>query len=118
SVPGGGTSIELWLPAMATDVNAEDSSSSVVTPLPAQQEGAATLPPVGDGRLILVVDDETGVRSVTSGFLRRAGYEVLEASSGAEALAMVEGRPEISLVVMDVMMPGMNGDEAARRIHV
>lgn len=118
SVPGGGTSIELWLPAMATDVNAEDSSSFVVTPLPAQQERAATLPPVGDGRLILVVDDETGVRSVTSGFLRRAGYEVLEASSGAEALAMVEGRPEISLVVMDVMMPGMNGDEAARRIHV
>lgn len=116
SVPGGGTSIELWLPAMAEDENAAEPS--VVTPLPVTQERSSSLPPVGDGRLILVVDDEMGVRSVTAGFLRRAGYDVLEASSGAEALTMVENRPEISLVVMDVMMPGMNGDEAARRIQV
>lgn len=113
SVPGGGTSIELWLPAMAADVS---PTPATVTPLSIVPDRPA-LPDVQPGRKILVVDDEAGVRAVTAGFLRRAGYDVLEASSGAEALNMVQAEQNISLVVMDVMMPGMNGDEAARRIQ-
>lgn len=76
-----------------------------------------TLAATPQGRAILVVDDEPGVRAVTAGFLSRAGYEVLESASGAEAVETVRNRPDIALVVMDVMMPGMNGGEAAQRIH-
>ncbi|OUJ01084.1 response regulator [Acetobacter cibinongensis] len=114
SVPGGGTSIELWLPAMAANTN-HPMMQQGVTPLP--QKPRPALPDLQAGNLILVVDDEPGVRAVTAGFLRRAGYDVVEASSGQDSLAMVEKNPAIALVVMDVMMPGMNGNEAARRIQ-
>lgn len=113
SVPGGGTSIELWLPAMVEE-------RAPVTPVRPVRGGLVlpqALPPVQSGKTILVVDDEPGVRAVTAGFLRRAGYDVLESASGAEALSVVGDKPDIALVVMDVMMPGMNGDEAARRLH-
>lgn len=113
SVPGGGTSIELWLPAMVEE-------HAPVTPVRSVRSGQVTpqaLPPVQHGETILVVDDEPGVRAVTAGFLRRAGYDVLESASGAEALSVIGDKPGIALVVMDVMMPGMNGDEVARRLH-
>ncbi|MCP1215436.1 response regulator [Acetobacter orientalis] len=115
SVPGGGTSIELWLPAMAA-TNQPVPEKIVATPKPA--EPRVVLPVLEPGNTILVVDDEPGVRAVTAGFLRRAGYKVLEAASGMEALQKVDDSPEIALVVMDVMMPGMNGNEAARHIQV
>ncbi|KFL88506.1 Sensory box histidine kinase/response regulator [Acetobacter malorum] len=113
SVPGGGTSIELWLPAMVE----ERAPVTPVRPVRGGQVPPQALPPVQSGKTILVVDDEPGVRAVTAGFLRRAGYDVLESASGAEALSVVGDKPDIALVVMDVMMPGMNGDEAARRLH-
>ncbi|KXV73560.1 histidine kinase, partial [Acetobacter malorum] len=113
SVPGGGTSIELWLPAMVE----ERAPVTPVRPVRGGPVPPQTLPPVQSGKTILVVDDEPGVRAVTAGFLRRAGYDVLESASGAEALSVVGDKPDIALVVMDVMMPGMNGDEAARRLH-
>ncbi|GAN67484.1 response regulator [Acetobacter orleanensis] len=114
SVPGGGTSIELWLPAMAED-RATVASITPVKTMPIAPP--PKLQPVEHGETILVVDDEPGVRAVTAGFLRRAGYNVLESASGAEALSVIAEKPEIALVVMDVMMPGMNGDEVARRLH-
>ena len=115
STPGGGTSVELWFPAM-------DAQLSASIPPTAGASGNATtnmrtLAATPQGRAILVVDDEPGVRAVTAGFLSRAGYEVLESASGAEAVETVRNRPDIALVVMDVMMPGMNGGEAAQRIH-
>ncbi|MFT8721108.1 MAG: response regulator [Acetobacter malorum] len=113
SVPGGGTSIELWLPAMVE----ERAPVTPVRPVRGGPVPPQALPPVQSGKTILVVDDEPGVRAVTAGFLRRAGYDVLESASGAEALSVVGDKPDIALVVMDVMMPGMNGDEAARRLH-
>ncbi|OUI96704.1 histidine kinase [Acetobacter orientalis] len=115
SVPGGGTSIELWLPAMAA-TNQPVPEKIVAAPKPV--EPRVVLPVLEPGNTILVVDDEPGVRAVTAGFLRRAGYKVLEAVSGMEALQKVDDSPEIALVVMDVMMPGMNGNEAARHIQV
>ncbi|MFT8697869.1 response regulator [Acetobacter orientalis] len=115
SVPGGGTSIELWLPAMAA-TNQPVPEKIVAAPKPV--EPRVVLPVLERGNTILVVDDEPGVRAVTAGFLRRAGYKVLEAASGMEALQKVDDSPEIALVVMDVMMPGMNGNEAARHIQV
>ncbi|OAG76645.1 Sensory box histidine kinase/response regulator [Acetobacter malorum] len=113
SVPGGGTSIELWLPAMVEN----RAPVAQVRPARGGHVTPPSLPPVQHGETILVVDDEPGVRAVTAGFLRRAGYDVLESASGAEALSVIGDKPDIALVVMDVMMPGMNGDEVARRLH-
>jgi signal transduction histidine kinase len=64
---------------------------------------------------ILLVDDEEGIRKVLSLTLREAGYRVLTASSGPEALAIYEAeRPAI--VLTDIKMPGMDGIEILRRI--
>ena len=79
SVPGGGTSIELWLPAMAA-TNQPVPEKIVAAPKPV--EPRVVLPVLEPGNTILVVDDEPGVRAVTAGFLRRAWYKVLESASG------------------------------------
>ena len=64
---------------------------------------------------ILVVDDEPGILKLFSTILRRAGYEVWEASNGRQCLQMTrEKRPD--LVVLDVMLPDMNGIDICRQI--
>ena len=65
--------------------------------------------------MILVVDDDQQVRATIVRGLTALGYEVREASGGAEALALIEQRKP-QLVVLDYMMPGMDGAEAAREI--
>jgi two-component system OmpR family response regulator len=69
----------------------------------------------GSARL-LVVDDEATIRELLSGSLRLAGFEVMTAASGAEAVrAAASGRPD--LVLLDVLMPDGGGFEALRRIR-
>ena len=63
--------------------------------------------------MILVVDDEPQVRATIARGLAALGYRVREASSGAQALAIAR-TGEISLVVLDYQMPGMDGAETAR----
>ncbi|MCI6099936.1 MAG: response regulator transcription factor [Selenomonas sp.] len=58
---------------------------------------------------ILVVDDDADIREIISIYLRNAGYEPVEAEDGAEALAIVEAVPDIALVILDLMMPRMDG---------
>jgi two-component system cell cycle sensor histidine kinase/response regulator CckA len=59
---------------------------------------------------ILLVDDEKDVRSVIADMLREAGYGVLEAASGHEALAASDAHPgKIDLLLTDLIMPGMTG---------
>ncbi len=67
-------------------------------------------------RRVLVVDDEPDIREIARLALERlAGWTVLTASSGADALAVAEQqKPEI--ILLDVMMPGMDGPETARRL--
>jgi two-component system cell cycle sensor histidine kinase/response regulator CckA len=66
---------------------------------------------------ILVVDDEESVRFFAEHALRRAGYEVTVADDGPEALQLVDAQPAFDLFVIDVQMPGMRGDELARRLR-
>src|SRR5438309_6433597 len=82
-----------------------------------QSEKRSTLmPSVSVGRqvgpdepaTILVVDDDQIVRDLLSDFLSRRGYRVLAAHDGAAALSLVDEQPR--LVVLDIYMPGMNGD--------
>ncbi|HEV8177600.1 MAG TPA: response regulator [Gemmatimonadales bacterium] len=68
-------------------------------------------------RVVLVVDDEQGLRDLVCRTLQAEGYQTLEAAHGGEALEMVESGPEaIDLVVTDVVMPGMDGRELGRRL--
>lgn len=74
--------------------------------------------PVGVGSRVMVVDDDLGVREVVSELIATEGYEVLQASGGAEALAMLEELGgHADLVLTDVRMPHMSGTELARRIR-
>lgn len=67
-----------------------------------------------DAQSVLVVDDEDANRYVISRHLRNAGFEVLEASSGREALEQIGNRPD--LVILDVKLPDINGREVCRLI--
>ena len=70
-----------------------------------------------ESKTILVVDDEDSVRSIVARILRRAKYEVLEASSGAAALALAESHPgTIDLVISDLYMPGLHGPAVAEKL--
>jgi two-component system cell cycle sensor histidine kinase/response regulator CckA len=67
---------------------------------------------------ILVVDDEPGVLNLCRTILRRGGHETLTASSGTEALRLFQDKANgIDSVLVDVMMPGMNGLELANQIR-
>lgn len=66
--------------------------------------------------VILVVDDFPTVLSATTMRLRRAGFSVVEAMSGEEALAILEGRNDVSVILSDCNMPGMSGSDLARAV--
>jgi DNA-binding response OmpR family regulator len=65
---------------------------------------------------ILVVDDEPNLRRMLRSYLRNAGFAVLEAGTGADALALLRGR-QVDLALVDVMLPGIDGLELVRRIR-
>lgn len=66
---------------------------------------------------ILVVDDESRMRKLERDFLSRAGYAVLEAEDGKEALRLFYEDPEIALIILDVMMPEMDGWQVCTEIR-
>jgi CheY-like chemotaxis protein len=67
---------------------------------------------------VLVVDDEPSVRAVSRALLRRRGFTVTEASGGREALAMVTAdTARFRLVLLDLTMPDMGGDETFRELR-
>ena len=66
---------------------------------------------------ILVVDDESRMRKLVKDFLLRQGYEVLEAGDGEEALDEFYKNKSIALIILDVMMPKLNGWEVCKEIR-
>ena len=103
---GKGSTFTIYLPCI-------ESEGAVPTPVarPSAPERAS-----GDRETILVVDDETGIRELIRKILRRERYRVLEAGSAEEALAAAKGQT-IDMLITDVMLPGMNGPELARRMQ-
>ncbi len=69
-----------------------------------------------DGGLVLVVDDEPGLRTVTARLLEGAGLQVLTAADGRAAIELVSERGDIDLVVLDKTMPGMSGDQTLEEL--
>ncbi|HWO13214.1 MAG TPA: ATP-binding protein, partial [Polyangiaceae bacterium] len=100
---GHGTTFRVFFPILDREL----------APLPQPVESAT---PRGL-ETILLCEDESGVRALTSQFLRSGGYDVLVAGSGQDALAAAAEKSDIALLVTDVVMPEMNGVQLARRLR-
>lgn len=106
SAPGEGTTATLWLP-VAAGLAGEQRP---VSPPPADAEPAV-------GRLkVLAVDDDSLVLLNTSALLDDLGHHVLEASSGGEALKLIQRHPDIDLLITDQAMPNMTGTQLVEHV--
>lgn len=68
-------------------------------------------------RTILVVDDMSQIRNILSFSLRKEGYEIKVAANGKDALKYALGDKPPDLIILDIMMPGMNGYEVIKKIR-
>jgi len=103
SAPGRGTTMHMYLPAT--------SQPSAAAAQVAAGPGAA-------GRTILLAEDEDGVRQAVTRILTRAGYHVLAAPNGQEALTIAERHEGIiHALITDVVMPGMNGRQLGEALQ-
>ena len=66
---------------------------------------------------VLVVDDEARMRKLVRDFLTVKGFQVLEAEDGEQAVELFFAQKDIALIILDVMMPKMDGWEACRTIR-
>jgi two-component system, cell cycle sensor histidine kinase and response regulator CckA len=106
SAPGKGATFSAYFPLV--------QGSAPAGPIAAQERL-----PAGNGRGLLVVEDELTVRATAVRALKDAGYAVREASHGREALDILEQRSaRVDLVITDLGMPVMDGHELARRLRV
>jgi signal transduction histidine kinase/ActR/RegA family two-component response regulator len=99
SEPGRGTTVRLYLRLSPETRDRSERHASPVT------RATAT---------ILLVDDDEGLRHVTSRVLQREGYTVVPAASGGEALELLRTGPLPDLMITDIIMPGMNGTDLVR----
>ena len=104
SQEGEGSTFRVFLPQLTLEKS---------QPMPPQ-----TTAPTGDGRGVLLVDDEKAIREFTRRLLIDCGFNVLEASNGVEAVDVYEAhRSEIHVVLCDLSMPRMNGWETMAALH-
>ena len=94
---GVGTTVKIYLPRNYSEA------------APAERRQLRGDVPAGTGEIVLVVEDEERVRAFSIDSLRELGYRIVEASSPAEALRIIEAGHPVSLLFTDVVMPGMNG---------
>jgi CheY-like chemotaxis protein len=101
TAPGEGTSFTVRLPRTT-----EATGRAI--------ERVAAPGPAADARTVLLVDDEPAVRNITRRLLERAGFRVIEAVDGHDALA-IAGRRDVRVDVLltDMIMPGLNGRQVA-----
>jgi signal transduction histidine kinase len=104
SKPGTGTTVTIYLPRHVGSDQVEAAASDSTPPAPGNRE------------VILVVEDEDRVRTMTVEALRGLGYEVVAFSDPRAALDELGLIPHLHLVLTDVVMPGMNGPALADRI--
>ncbi|MFN0098877.1 MAG: ATP-binding protein [Gemmatimonadaceae bacterium] len=106
SAPASGTTMCVLIPAAMADTAVEPRAA---TPMATLTVGRP---------VILVVDDEAGLRRALERFLEKHGFEVLAAGSAQEGLAILDARGwQVDIVVTDMVMPRMSGREFVRIIH-
>lgn len=102
SEPGLGTTIKIYLPRTRAEVSTQQAGT------------AQTVVETGNGETILVVEDEHMVRAHARQTLEDAGYRVVEAADGAQALALLQREPSVALLFTDVVLGGgMTGRDVA-----
>jgi CheY-like chemotaxis protein len=99
---GAGTTVRIYLPRLA-------GAAEAAAPAPAPSAPRSTT-----RQLILVVEDDDAVRTISVDSLRELGYEVIEACDGPGAMKALEARRDVDLLFTDVVLPGgMNGAQLA-----
>jgi CheY-like chemotaxis protein len=107
SEPGRGTTFKVFIPASNTRGETECEH---------EEEMPA---PSGNDEVVLLVDDEPNIRGIAEFILRQAGYQILLASDGTQAIARyAEHRDEIKLVITDAVMPFLDGVALTRALRV
>ena len=106
SQPGKGARVDLWIPVADGAADGDDRAPVVPSFSPASVETFR----------ILIVDDDSLVSAGTAAMLEDLGHAVVEASSGAEALALLERGDQVDLVITDHAMPDMTGMQLAQRL--
>lgn len=101
SEPGVGTSIEILLPVTERG--------------PAEDTQPVRAVSAGRGETVLIAEDDPAVRRVAERILSSAGYEVISAGGGPEALELLDDGRSVDLLLSDIVMPGMRGDDLAQR---
>ena len=66
---------------------------------------------------VMILEDEVSIRSFVVINLKRAGYEVVEAGTGEEALELLKANPDVGVAILDIMLPGIDGFEVCRSIR-
>jgi len=105
TAPGQGTTFRILLPRTTESPEYRTRRPETLAPTPV-------------ARTVLLVDDEPSVRAITRRLLERAGYRVLEAADGHEALS-IAARPEVrlDLLLTDMVMPGLSGQQVVVRFR-
>jgi CheY-like chemotaxis protein len=104
--PGIGTTFKIYLPR----IDEEESLSGICS------DSASTSSPRGS-EVVLLVEDEKGVRELTREYLEMSGYTVLEADDGSSALGIArEYKGPIHVLITDVVMPGLSGRELSEQV--
>nr|CAD6596601.1 hybrid sensor histidine kinase/response regulator [Rhizobium sp. TCK] len=103
SAPGQGTTAELWIPVSTADV--QDQAQDVAPAGPRDDAGP---------KRILLVDDDVLIAMSSADMLSDLGHQVVEAHSGKEALALIDGGATFDLLITDYSMPGMTGAELVK----
>ncbi|HQT91851.1 MAG TPA: response regulator [Candidatus Kryptobacter bacterium] len=103
STPGTGTKVQIFLPCFSEKAKLKREPETLRT---VKAKGAK----------VLVVDDEEGVRQLGYDILSEHGYKVITANDGLQALELMKENPDIRLVVLDMVMPGMGGRDTCLEI--
>jgi len=115
SAPGVGTRFEIYLPLVPGP--AEDQAPDAAPGAPAVDRSPVSSPGL-EGALILLVDDEASTSRLVRVMLERAGFGVQAVADGPSALAaLAVPDSRVALVLSDIVMPGMDGTELARRVR-
>jgi signal transduction histidine kinase/HAMP domain-containing protein/ActR/RegA family two-component response regulator len=120
STPGSGSSFTLVLPITAEEPSAPPPELSP-EPVPPALPATRSVPPEDTsalaGRKVLVVEDDARNMYAVAAVLERFKVTVIAASSAREGFTKLHEHPDIDLVLMDVMMPEIDGYQATREIH-
>jgi len=110
SEQGHGTTVKVYLPRMT---GAEETRA---VPAGKPEGDFAPMPKAKPGEVILLVEDNDGVRAYAKGVLEELGYWIIEAANAEQAMRALAKKPRIDLLFTDVVLPGESGRELADRV--